>query len=632
MLSVPAILLMSVAGCTPVRPISVTPVPENVTYTGGSVKTEGLTSSVVTELKDTIDGITSGEGYVLTLTRGGARIEATAEAGLYYGRKTLEQICEESDRVRSCVIKDQPRFAYRGIMLDVSRHWFDKEYIKKQMDAMSRYKLNRLHLHLTDAAGWRLEIKKYPRLTELAAWRPQALWKDWWYGDRFYGGEYGGYFTADDVRELVEYASRRHIEIIPEIEMPAHSEEALTAYPEYSCTHEPYKQADFCPGNEAAFTFLEDVLTEVMEMFPSQYIHIGGDEAGKASWKTCPLCRKRMEEEGLENTDRLQGYLIRRINDFVRARGRNIIAWDEVLDDEIPAEAAITAWRGTEAGSRSISEGHRTILCPTGYCYLDYYQDAPYSQPEAIGGYLPLEKVYSFEPDGNAWGVQGNLWAEYIPTPEQNEYMLYPRLLAIAEMGWSPQRLRNYEQFHARALVETERLREAGYNAMDLRREVGDRPESLRAEEHIAVGCKVTYGQDAGYYPGYAAAGDGTLTDGLRGGWSYGDKKWQGFIGGPGLDVTIDLGERRKISYVGADFMQICEPGVFLPAEVIISASSDSVVFSEMARISREVVRDEGLSFGTFEWSGGTECRYIRYQAHYSRFGGFLFTDEIVVR
>jgi len=629
---IPVLLLLAAAGCTATQPVSVTPVPESVTYTGGSVRTSALKSSVTTILKDSVEDITSEEGYILTLSRKGAVIEATTEAGIFYGRKTLEQICDGPKRVPACIIRDQPRFEYRGIMIDVSRHWFDKNYIKKQMDAMARYKLNRLHLHLTDAAGWRIEIKKYPRLTELAAWRPQARWKDWWYGDRQYGGEYGGFFTADDIKELVAYAAERHIEIIPEIEMPAHSEEALTAYPEYSCTHEPYKQADFCPGNEATYTFLEDVLTEVMEMFPSQYIHIGGDEAGKASWKNCPLCLKKMKEEGLQKTDELQGYLIRRINGFVRARGRCVIAWDEVLDDEIPSDAAITAWRGTEVGSRSISEGHRTILCPTNYCYLDYYQDAPHTQPEAIGGFLPLKKVYSFEPDGNAWGVQGNLWAEYIPTPGQNEYMLYPRLLAISEIGWSQQEKRDFDDFHSRALKETDWLRGAGYNAMDLSSEVGDRPESLRQEEHIAAGCKVTYGPDAEYYPGYAAAGDGTLTDGIRGGWTYGDKKWQGFIGGPGLDVTIDLGEVKKITFIGADFMQICEPGVFFPAKVSISTSADSVTFSEPATIHHDVVRDEGLSFKTFSWTGEAECRYVRYQAEYGPIGGFLFTDEIIVR
>lgn len=628
---IPAVLA-AVTGCTSPRDISVIPVPESVTYVGGGVSTEKLASSISEELVESPDGVTSEEGYILTLSDKGARIEASGRAGLFYGRKTLEQICENPGKVRACVIRDNPRFEYRGIMLDVSRHWFNKEYVMKQMDAMARYKLNRLHLHLTDAAGWRIEIKKYPLLTELASRRPQALWKEWWYGDRQYGGEYGGYFTAEDVRELVAYAAERHIEIIPEIEMPAHSEEALTAYPEYSCTHEPYRQADFCPGNEGTYKFLENVLTEVMEMFPSRYIHIGGDEAGKASWKSCPLCLKKMREEGYESTDELQGYLIRRINDFVRSKGRHVIAWDEVLDDEIPADAAITAWRGSEVGAKAISGGHRTILCPTSHCYLDYYQDAPHTQPEAIGGFLPLVKVYSFEPDGDAWGVQGNLWAEYIPTPQQNEYMLYPRLLAIAEVGWSLPEHKNYEDFRTRALKETKWLRAAGYNAMDLSSEFGERPESLREEKHLAAGCKVNYAPDAVWYPKYAAAGDGSLTDGIRGGWSYTDGKWQGFIDEQGIDVTIDLGQVRKIGYVGAGFMQICEPGVFFPGEVIVSASADSVRFTELTRITHEVVRDEGLSFRDFEWSGNAECRYVRYQAHYGSFGGFLFTDEIIVR
>ena len=249
-------------------------------------------------------------------------------------------------------IKDEPRFPYRGMMLDVSRHFFDKEFVKKQMDILSYYKINRLHLHLTDAAGWRIEIKKYPRLTQFAAWRPQAVWKDWWNGDRKYCEENdpqakGGYYTQDDIRELVAYARQHYITLIPEIEMPAHSEEVLTAYPELSCTHEPYKQADFCIGNEKTYEFLENVLLEVMDLFPSKYIHVGGDEAGKASWKTCPLCQARMKEEGLKDVNELQSYLIHRMERFLNSHGRNLLGWDEILDGGLAPNATVMSWRGS---------------------------------------------------------------------------------------------------------------------------------------------------------------------------------------------------------------------------------------------------------------------------------------------
>jgi hexosaminidase len=424
--------------------------------------------------------------------------------------------------------------------------------------------------------------------------------------------------------------------------MPSHSEEVLTAYPELSCTHEPYKQADFCPGNEQTFEFLQGVLDEVMELFPSEYIHVGGDEAGKGAWRTCPLCRARMEAEGISDVDGLQNYLFHRIGQYLTAHGRKLIGWDEIIDGEPAAGSAIMSWRGTEGGVRAITRGYRAIMCPGGYCYLDAYQDAPATQPEAIGGYLPLERVYSYEPMAKEiqqcdstllYGVQGNLWTEYVGTPEHAEQMLYPRMLALAEVGWSLPSNKDFGKFHQRALVATDFLRENGYNCFDLRSEVGNRPEALAPVEHRARGCKVTYADDAPYFPGYAAGGDSALVDGVRGGWSYGDARWQGFTSDGGLDVTIDLGETTDISYVGADFMQICGPWVYMPADVIISASTDGENFTELARISHNVTKDDGgFSYKRFEWEGMAQARRIRYRARRGEFGGFLFTDEIVVR
>ena len=591
-----------------------------------------------------VEGIASPEGYRIECTRKKVSITAGSGAGLFYGLQTVIQLLDAEGTMPTGVITDEPQFAYRGLMLDVSRHFFGKEFIKKQIDAIAHFKMNRLHLHLTDAAGWRIEIKKYPRLTEFAAWRSKALWKDWWFGDRLYAQEgspeaHGGYYTQDDIRELVKYAADRYITIIPEIEMPAHSEEVLTAYPELSCTHEPYKQADFCVGNEKTYEFLENVLAEVIELFPSEYIHIGGDEAGKASWPSCPLCQKRMEENGLENVNELQSYLIERIEKFVNSKGRQIIGWDEILEGGLAPNATVMSWRGTEGGLAAVNSGHKAVMTPGGYCYLDSYQDAPHTQPMAFGPYMPLQKVYSYNPrEGlNAeqaqliYGIQGNLWVEYIPTEELVEYMIYPRILAIAEIGWSNPAERNYDEFKQRAITAVNKLRSKGYNAFDLENEFGQRKEAQQADEHLAKGCAVKYAQEAPFNDRYNAGGETALTDGVHGGWTYTDEKWQGFIRS-GVDVVIDLGQERDIKSVAADFMQMCIPDVWMPAEVVISASSDGENFTELTRIEHEVVRDEELSFKNYGWSGEAKARYVRYQAKRGPQRGWLFTDEIVVK
>ena len=599
---------------------------------------------IAMEICEKVDGISSPEGYAIEVTEEGIKAMATSGAGLYYATQTLLQLADGGNRIPVCSITDEPQFGYRGMMLDVSRHFFGKEFVKKQIDAIARFKMNRLHLHLTDAAGWRIEIKKYPRLTEFAAWRKPAIWKDWWFGSREYveegtEGAYGGYYTQDDIREIVAYAAERYITIIPEIEMPAHSEEVLTAYPELSCTHELYKQADFCIGNEKTYEFLENVLTEVMELFPSEYIHIGGDEAGKASWPHCPLCQKRMKEEGLDDVNELQSYLIQRIEKFVNSKGRQIIGWDEILEGGLAPNATVMSWRGTEGGIAATESGHKAIMTPGGYCYLDSYQDAPHTQPMAFGPYMPLEKVYSYNPtDGLKeeqakliYGVQGNLWVEYIPTEELVEYMIYPRILAISEIGWSNPATRNYGEFRQRAIKSVEWLKANGYNAFDLAKEFGQRKEALTQSEHLAKGKSVAYSANAPFNDRYKAGGEVALVDGIHGGWTYLDEKWQGFIKG-GVDVTIDLGEEREISTVSADFMQMCIPDVWFPAKVTISLSSDGVTFKDIATIAHDVVRDEGLSFKNYGWSGKEKGRYVRYRAECGPQHGWLFTDEIIVK
>ena len=590
----------------------------------------------------------SPESYTLSVTPRRIIIRSTSGAGLFYGMQTLLQLLTPSGTgysVASVEIEDTPRFAYRGFMLDVSRHFFSKEFVKKQIDALAFYKINRLHLHLTDAAGWRIEIRKYPLLTDFAAWRTEPNWKKWWNGGREYvrfdePGASGGYYTQKDICEILEYARQHYMTVIPEIEMPSHSEEVLAAYPQLSCSGEPYKNSDFCVGNEETFAFLENVLTEVMVLFPSEYIHIGGDEAGKSAWKTCPKCQKRMKDEHLVNVDELQSYLIHRIEKFLNAHGRHLLGWDEILQGGIAPNATVMSWRGEEGGIAAVTSGHRAVMTPGAYCYLDSYQDAPYSQPEAIGGYLPLKKVYSYDPVSVSltteqaklvYGVQGNLWVEYIPTPEQVEYMMYPRILALAEVAWSAPERKSWPDFHDRALKAVRELQARGYHPFDLKNEIGSRPESVQPVAHLALGKKVIY--NSSYSPHYPAQGNTALTDGIRGDWTYGDGCWQGFIDGDRLDVTIDMETVTPIHSVTAAFMQVTGAEVFLPESVTISVSDDGTNFTELEHRTFEVAKEIPIQFTDISWKGNATGRYIRYQAQAGKeFGGWIFTDEIIVK
>ena len=427
--------------------------------------------------------------------------------------------------------------------------------------------------------------------------------------------------------------------MIPEIEMPGHSEEVLAAYPELSCAGKPYVNSEFCPGNEQTFEFLEGVLTEVMELFPSEYIHIGGDEAGKGAWKSCPKCQARMKAEGIADVDGLQSYLVHRIERFLNDHDRRLLGWDEILDGGLAPNATVMSWRGAEGGLKAIRAGHDAIMTPGEYCYLDYAQDAPFTQPLSIGGYTPLRKVYSFEmsfpeltPEEQArlLGVQANLWTEYIPTPEHVEYMLYPRVLAIAEAGWSLPERRDYDDFRRRALGAVEWLREEGYNPFDLEHEYGERPESLEPKEHLAHGKRVEYRTP--WHEKYAAAGETTLTDGMIGGWTYGDRRWQGFLNSD-VDVTVDLEEPTEVHYVGLTFMQSKGPYVWVPSEVEIYASQDGEHFERLTTVRNDISTEcPDLLFKTFAYTGRTSARYLRCVARSNGTpGGWLFLDEIVV-
>ena len=454
------------------------------------------------------------EGYELAVTGRGIAISSATPAGLFYGTQTLLQLLppeifsarpiKRVDWQIPCVrIEDHPRFVWRGLMLDVSRHFYDKAEVEKILNEMALHKLNVFHWHLTDDQGWRIEIKKYPKLTEIGAWRsnsimtppkisPEEMGRDnihpaWATaaGSKFNSKKrYGGFYTQDDVREIVAYAAARHITIVPEIEMPGHAVAALAAYPQFGCgdtncstdVHAGVNNGVFDPGNPATFQFLQDVLAEVFQLFPGKYVHIGGDEVSAkvkaATWAKSPDCLALMQREGLTNVDQLQNWFTGQIAKFVSANGKTLIGWTEIADGGLPKDAVVMDWKG--GGMEAAGEGHDVVMSPMKFCYLDHYQSTNHTlEPHAIGGYLPLDRVYQFEPipaklapefQSHILGGQCNLWTEYISSLPHAEYMIWPRECALAEVTWSPKDSHNYDDFIRRLKVHAKRLEEMGMN------------------------------------------------------------------------------------------------------------------------------------------------------------------------
>jgi hexosaminidase len=412
------------------------------------------------------------EAYNLTVSPKGIMLEATSASGLFYGIQTLLQLMPPLKQKLSEVvlpsveIKDTPRFSWRGLHLDAGRHFMPREFIMKYLDYMAIHKFNTFHWHLTEDQGWRIEIKKYPGLTETGSIRKETLVGH--YGsDTYDGTPVGGFYTQEDVKEIVAYAADRFITVVPEIEMPGHSLGALAAYPELGCTGGPYEVARtwgvfedvYCAGKEETYTFLQDVLTELLPLFPGEYFHIGGDECPKTRWEKCPLCKLKMKEQGLKTEHELQSYFVQRMEKFLNENGKKLIGWDEILEGGLAPNAAVMSWRGEQGGIAAAKERHYVVMTPGEFCYLDHYQADPKSEPLAIGGYLPLKKVYSYEPvpaalteDESKYvlGAQGNVWTEYMKTPDQVEYMVYPRAAALAEVIWSPKGPRDFENFKSR--------------------------------------------------------------------------------------------------------------------------------------------------------------------------------------
>ncbi len=489
--------------------VSLIPMPQNITYQSGSfvlhpmtiIQTNDVTSFEALFLKESIKNQTGldlkivkevpnnvaiihlvfdvqgpdasdfKENYKLEVTAKSITVKAEYNQGIFYGIQTLLQLIpfeHKSDIKVPCLqIVDSPKFKWRGMHLDVGRHFFPTAFIKKYIDYLALYKLNTFHWHLTEDQGWRIEIKKYPKLTQVGAWREGSM-VGHYNEQKFDTIHYGGFYTQNDIKEVVAYATERHITIVPEIEMPGHSLAALAAYPELSCTGGPFKVGTkwgvfddvYCPKEET-FTFLENVLTEVMALFPSEYIHIGGDECPKTRWKNCTHCQKIIQEKGLKDEHELQSYFIQRIEKFVNSKGRKIIGWDEILEGGLAPNAAVMSWRGTEGGIAAAKEKHFVVMTPGSHCYFDHYQGEPKNEPIAIGGYTNVEKVYAFNPvpkeltpEEAAFilGAQANVWTEYMNTPEHVEYMIMPRMAALSEVLWGTSDTANYKNFEQRLI------------------------------------------------------------------------------------------------------------------------------------------------------------------------------------
>ena len=467
------------------------------------------------------------EAYKLTVTSKNIVIAGAGERGVFYGIQTLRKatpIGTAKISYPAVTILDSPRFAYRGMHLDVGRHFMSADFVKKYIDILAMHNVNTFHWHLTEDQGWRIEIKKYPKLTEIGSMRAETVIGH--NTGKFDGKPHGGYYTQEQIKDIVAYAQARYITIIPEIDLPGHMLAALAAYPELGCTGGPYEVEKtwgvfddvLCPGKEKTFTFLEDVLTEVMALFPSKYIHIGGDECPKVRWTKCPDCQAKIKELGLKDTDKhkkefyLQSYVTERIEKFLNKNGRSIIGWDEILEGDLAPNATVMSWRGIEGGIEAAKLGHDVIMTPNSHLYFDYYQTADTeNEPMAIGGFLPLERVYSYEPlpdtltpeqKKHILGPQANIWTEYIPDSKQVEYMLLPRLAALCEVQWTQPEKKDYASFIARLphMIQLYDLYKLNYatHVFDIQANLTPRPEkgSLEASFKTIDNAPVYYTLD----------------------------------------------------------------------------------------------------------------------------------------
>ena len=613
-------------------------------------------------------GIANKEGYVLTTTPEGISINGQTENGVFYGIQTLRKSIPAEAKGATVLIpageiKDEPRFSYRGMHLDVGRHFFPKEFIKKYIDLLALHNMNTFHWHLTEDQGWRIEIKKYPKLTEIGSQRSRTV-----IGrntQEYDNTPYGGFYTQEEAKEIVKYAQERYITIIPEVDLPGHMLAALAAYPEMGCTGGPYEVCPrwgvfedvLCIGNDKTMQFLEDVMSEIIEIFPSEYVHIGGDEAPRTRWEKCPKCQARIKAEGLKADkkhtaeDRLQSYCMTRIEKFLNSKGRRIIGWDEILEGDVAPNATVMSWRGASGGIKAAQMGHDVIMTPNTYCYFDYYQTADTKdEPLGIGGYVPIEKVYSLDPTfdlneeqkKHIIGAQANLWTEYIATTEHVEYMVLPRMAALAEVQWTQPEKKDFKDFTTRLASLMKFYQRDGFNyakhVFDLKADftpdvakkavvvtlstIDDAPiyytldgtepttASLKYIEPVVitetadfqavvirpegkskvVNKKISFNK-ATYCPieltfqpseKYKFGGAITLVDGMKGNDSYATGAWLGFVGGD-VEAIIDLGQETEIKRVATNAIVDMSAWIMGSTGLVVSVSDDNKEFREVA-------------------------------------------------
>lgn len=665
-------------GCQSSQRVQIIPQPAMVKEGRGEVL---LTGNNITKTIDTTLG--NREAYRLTVGDGRVEIVGGGEAGIFYAMQTLDQITEEN-RVPEVVIEDAPRFAWRGMMLDVARHTQSKEYVKEFIDMLAMHKLNTFHWHLTDAIGWRVEIEAQPKLTQMGAFRKvkdeSVPWIGFELADSDYMGErYGGYFSKEDIREIVEYAASKYITVVPEIEMPGHSGAALACYTEYACVG--VKGADvYCAGNDATFEFLESIIDEIVELFPSEYIHIGGDEVGKDQWSRCPRCQARKAKEGLADEHELQSYFVKRIENYINSKGKRMIGWDEIIEGGLAPNATVMSWTGWQGGIKAAETHHDVIMCPLDYVYFDHYQGYNPFEPQAWGGYNGIRRVYDFPviPEGIApenvkyiKGAQANMWTETVKDTAHLEYMLLPRMAALSEALWSSDK--DWERFTKKLDKQIDIYTSKGWNyaqsamtpmvkaqnggTVELYTELGSYPifytfdptaplESW--EEYVAPievgsggtlravakrkGTQVGYmltipnlanratGKRVTYHTPYNAqyngGGDSCLTDNRYAIKRGDDKAWQGFQKDD-MYLTVDLSQAEKISEVDLRFFQhISTTSVLLPTHISVEISADNENFREV--YSSDVMQSDNPNAFVESYKiifEPTEARYVRIRA-----------------
>jgi hexosaminidase len=586
-------------------------------------------------LNEGLEKFGSPEACEMTVSGDGVRIEAAGLPGLFYGVQNLHQLYAHYGASLPAIrIVDRPRFAQRGLMLDLSSHYLSPRFICKQMDMMARYKLNRLQLYLGGEGGWRIPISGYESLTENTAWRTVSDYREWQRSSgKFCNADSpaacGGFYTRAEISDMVDYARARQITIVPMIDLPCvHGDVALRAA--VGCT----------PKEEGLF--VERAVAELVRLFGSEYVYIGNGEADDARGTACPSCRKRVDKERTFDRNEPHGDALRMADNLLTGTtAHKLMAWEESLRAGVSTDVAVIAWHSAQEGWEAAAKGHKVIMAPAEFVSMDTYQSDPTAAPEAMAGFLPLEKVYAFNPvradmpegpASNIMGIQANMWTRFANDESRIEYMLWPRLIALAEAGWSTPERKSYYDFRRRVAGAVEYLGANSYNCFDLENEMAVRPQSTEPVKSLATGKKAYY--HLMFDDRYPGSGTTTLTDGQRGDWWYGgDNRWQGFMG-KGVNVTIDLGGQTPVRSVFATFVKDLAGNVYLPAEVRVSVSSDGERFDPFEVITGDMPEDTpGYHLVDFGWKGEITTRYVRYEASANkRPGSWLFLDEIVIR